>query len=70
MMCSKMVEITDQVLASDAWTTEGEDARRRFRVCVKHLQARADLSGDPLVQATVYDCLDRFQESRPSLFQP
>jgi hypothetical protein len=67
-LSSKMVEITDQVLATEAWTREGEDARRRFRICVRQLQVRADLSGDLLIASTVYDSLERFKESCPNLF--
>jgi hypothetical protein len=63
-----MVQITDDVLATSPFTREGEDARRLFRVTVKQMQLRADLSGDPLLIAVVYDSMERFKESCPHLF--
>jgi hypothetical protein len=64
-MCSKLVEITDQVLDTEPWMREGQDARRLFRVTVKQMQTRADLSGDPLVIATVYDALAKLRDYCP-----
>ena len=65
--CAKLVELADDILATEPWTRAGEDARRLFRVTVREMEMRADSSRDPLVIAVVYDPR-KIHERCPDLF--
>lgn len=68
-LCARMVEIADDVLSTEPWTRAGSDARRLFRVTIRQMEMRAELSQDPLLIAVVYDTLEKFRERCPDLFQ-
>jgi hypothetical protein len=68
-LCARTVELADDVLSTEPWTREGSDARRLFRITIKQMEMRAELSQDPLLIAVVYDTLEKFRERCPDLFQ-
>lgn len=64
-----MVELADDVLDTDPWTREGDDARRLFRITIKQMEMRARLTNDPLLITVVFDSLEKFRDGCPDLFQ-
>ena len=48
-LCARMTALTGDVMSTESWIREGQDARRLFRVAIKQMEIRAELSGDPLV---------------------
>jgi len=54
---------------SQSGTREGQDARRLFRVAVRQMEMRAELSNDPMLIAAVYDALEKLRDTCPRLFE-
>jgi hypothetical protein len=44
-LSARMSQLADDVLRSDPWTREGEDARRLLRIAVKQLDLKAKITG-------------------------
>jgi hypothetical protein len=68
-LAAKMVELADDVLDTDPWTREGDDARRLFRITIKQMAMRARLTNDPLLIAVVFDSLEKLRDGCPDLFE-
>jgi len=67
-LCAQLPQLADEVLASDESTSEGHDARRLFRVSIRRMQGRADLTGDPLIIASVFDSQEKLKEESLCFF--
>jgi hypothetical protein len=54
--------LADQVLFTDSTSTDGQNARRLYRVAVRALELKAMITGDPLISNLIFDVSERLKD--------
>ena len=61
-LSARISELADNVLGTDPYSREGQDARRLYRIGFKQLTVKAKVTEDPLLSALLFDVASKLED--------